>query len=226
MNFTKIAKPLTLLTHHKAKFKGTPAHHTAFVTLKEASIQAPILCYPDPAKKYIVYMDASENSCGAQLSQKHNGTEFPVAFLSHNFSETHRKWSTHEQKAYVVYYAITKWNYYLQGSGIIVHNDHKPFAKFCNGKNANNKINRWDWNLQPTISCLNGCQEQDTKPPTASPDWSNYQTILKPQSWCSLPPIWKGQHSIHEVKHHNNAKQQRTQDLQTPHLSQILLHLI
>ena len=28
-NFAKMAKPLTLLTHHKAKFEWTPAHHTS-----------------------------------------------------------------------------------------------------------------------------------------------------------------------------------------------------
>ena len=44
---------------------------------------------------------------------------------------------------YGVYYAITKWNYYLQGSNTIVCNDHKPLAKFLNGKNTNNKVNRW-----------------------------------------------------------------------------------
>ena len=42
---TKIAKLLTSLTHHKAKFEWTPTHHTAFMMLKEAIIQAPILCY-------------------------------------------------------------------------------------------------------------------------------------------------------------------------------------
>ena len=53
-------------------------HHTAFMTLKEAIIQAPILCYPDPARKYIVYTDALDDACGAQLSQEHDRTEFPV----------------------------------------------------------------------------------------------------------------------------------------------------
>ena len=55
--------------------------------------------------------------------------------------DTHQRWSTPEQEAYGVYYAITKWNYYLQGSDIIMCNDHKPLRKFLNGKNANNKIN-------------------------------------------------------------------------------------
>ena len=73
--------------------------------------------------------------------------EFPMAFLSHTFTETQRKWSTTEQEAYGVYYAVTKWNYYLQGVDIIVRNDHKPLAKFLNGKNANNKVNRWGLEL-------------------------------------------------------------------------------
>ena len=53
-----------------------------------------------------------------------------------------RKWSTTEQEAYRVYYAVTKWNYYLQGAEVIICNDHKPLARFLNEKNANNKVNR------------------------------------------------------------------------------------
>ena len=93
-----------------------------------------MLHYPDPNKRYIVYTDASDDACRAQLSQEHNGTEFPIAFLSQTFSETQRKWSMTEQEAYAVYYAITKWNYYLQGVHIIVRNDHKPLTKFLSGK--------------------------------------------------------------------------------------------
>ena len=118
--FAKIAKPLTLLTRQQVKFDWTPEHQEAFIHLKEAIVQAPILHYPNPNKTYIVYTDASSDACRAQLSQEHNGTEFPVAFLSHTFTETQCKWSTTEQEAFVVYYAITKWNYYLQGANIIV----------------------------------------------------------------------------------------------------------
>ena len=80
-----------MLTHQKIKFKWTSVHHTAFLHLKEAIMQAPILHYPDPNNKYIVYTDASNDACGTQLSQEHNGTEFPIAFLSHTFTETQRK---------------------------------------------------------------------------------------------------------------------------------------
>ena len=37
---------------------------------------------------YIVYTDASDDACGAQLSQEHDGTEFPVAFLSHIYRDS------------------------------------------------------------------------------------------------------------------------------------------
>ena len=67
--------------------------------------------------------------------------------MSHTFTETQRKWSTTKQEAYGVYYTITKWNYYLQGTDITVKNDHKPLTQFLNGKNANNKVNRWSLEL-------------------------------------------------------------------------------
>ena len=128
--------------YRKVKFKWTPEHQEAFMKLKDSIIQALILCYPSPSRRYIVYTDASDDACGAQLIQEHDGMEFLIAFLSHTFSEMERKWSTTEQEAYGVYYAITKWNYCLQGTDIAVRNDHKPLAKFLNGKNANNKVNR------------------------------------------------------------------------------------
>ena len=146
-DFAKMARLLTLLTHHKAKFEWTPVHHAAFMMLKEAIIQAPILCYPDPAGRYIVYTDAWDGAYGAQLTQEHNGTKSPIAFLSHTFTETQRKWSIPEQEAYRVYYTITKWNYYLQGADITVPNYHKPLAIFLYGKNGNNKVIRWGLEL-------------------------------------------------------------------------------
>ena len=42
-DFTKIAKPFTLLTRQQVKFEWTPAHHEAFLKLKDSIIQAPIL---------------------------------------------------------------------------------------------------------------------------------------------------------------------------------------
>ena len=140
-DFAKIAKLLTLLTRQQVKFEWTPAHQEVFMKLKDSIIQTPILWYLNPSKRYKIYTDVSNDTHRAQLTQEHDGTEFPITFLSHTFLETQRKWSTTEQEAYGVYYAVTKMNYYLQGTDIIVRNDHKPLTKLLNGKNVNNKVN-------------------------------------------------------------------------------------
>ena len=152
------------------KFAWPCSHLTAFNTLKSALLEAPILHYKDPFKCYIVYTDASDDACGAQLSWEHDGQELPVAFLSHTFMDTQWKWNTMEQEAYGIYYAVTKWNYYLQGSDIVVHNDHKPFQKFLNDKNAD-KVNRWSLELATyniTFELISGVT---TRQLTACHDW-------------------------------------------------------
>ena len=142
-----MAKPLTLLTHQKAKFEWTPVHHKAFLMLKESVTQAPILCYPDPTKWYIVYTDVSDNACGAQLSQECSGMEFPL-ILSLPYLHWHkRKWKYHWTGGLWSVLCRYKWNYYLQGAEVIVCNDHKPLARFLNRKNANNKVYRWGLEL-------------------------------------------------------------------------------
>ena len=84
-----------------------------------------------------MYTDASDDVYGAQLSQEHDSQELPVAFFSHTFTDTQWKWSIMEQDAYGIYYAVTKSNYFLQGSDIVVCNVHKPLQKFLSGKNTN-----------------------------------------------------------------------------------------
>ena len=164
-NFAKIAKPLTMLTRMDVKFEWKETHHSAFMKLKDAIIQAPILRYPNTTKPYIVYTDASDDACGAQLSQMHNDAEFPVAFLPHTFMDTQQRWSTPEHEAYGIYFAIKKWNYYLQGADIIVRNDHKPLAWFLNEKNKNTKINRWGLELAAyniTFEWISGAKNKAT----------------------------------------------------------------
>ena len=86
-NFAKIAKPLTLLAHQQAIFEWTPTHHKTLLTLKEAVIQAPILHYPNLKKCYIVYTDASNDTCGAQLFQEHDGKNSQqLSFHTHSLT--------------------------------------------------------------------------------------------------------------------------------------------
>ena len=177
-----------MLTHQQVKFDWTSTHHTAFLSLKVAIIQAPILHYPDPIRNTL-----SDDAYRAQLLQEHDKVEFPITFLSHSFTETQRKWSTTEQETYGVYYAITKWNYYLQGTDITVKMIIKSLAKFLNGKNANNKVNRWSLDLatynitfkwiseakNKAANCLSWLVEQ----PTTTPATVNMLTVTHTQTY-------------------------------------------
>ena len=84
-NFVKIAKPLTLHTRQQVKFEWSLQHQEAFMKFKDSIMQAPILHYPNPSKRYIVYTDASDDASRAQLTHEHDGMEFPIACLSHTF---------------------------------------------------------------------------------------------------------------------------------------------
>ena len=107
--------------------------------------------------------------------------EFPIVFLSHTFTETQQKWSTTEQEAYGIYYAITMWNYYLQGADIIVRNDHKPLVWFLNGKMLTIRSTDGVWNWPHTTSLSNGFLERRGKQLITFLDWLN----LSPhQSTC------------------------------------------
>ena len=77
-----------MLTHMDVKFEWKETHRCVFMKLKDTIIKAPILRYPDTTKPYIVYTDASGNACGAHLSQMHEEAKFPVASLSHMFTDT------------------------------------------------------------------------------------------------------------------------------------------
>ena len=146
-NFAKIAKLLTLSHQTTGQVwldTSTPCHLFNPERSYNSSTNT-TLPWPKPE----IY---SLHWCIQQCLQSTTLTRaqwhrIPIAFLSHTFTETQCKWSTTEQEAYGVYYAVTKWNYYLQGTNVTVCNDHKPLARFLNGKNANNKVNWWNLEL-------------------------------------------------------------------------------
>ena len=92
-----------------------------------------IIIYSSTPEEHLQHLKTVfKKLCHAKLSMKLN---------------TQWRWSTPEQEAYGIYFAIKKWNYYLQGADIIVRNDHKPLAWFLNRKNKNTKISRWGLEL-------------------------------------------------------------------------------
>ncbi|GJX20587.1 putative reverse transcriptase domain-containing protein [Tanacetum coccineum] len=70
MNFSKISKPLTLLTQKNQKYEWGVEQEEAFQTLKDNLCNAPILTLPDGPNDFVVYCDASNQGFACVLIQR------------------------------------------------------------------------------------------------------------------------------------------------------------
>ncbi|GJR54495.1 putative nucleotidyltransferase, ribonuclease H [Tanacetum coccineum] len=70
VNFSKIAKPLTLLTQKNQKYEWGEKEEEEFQTLKNNSCDATILSLPDGVEDFVVYCDASNQGLGCVLMQR------------------------------------------------------------------------------------------------------------------------------------------------------------
>ncbi|GJZ44364.1 putative reverse transcriptase domain-containing protein [Tanacetum coccineum] len=68
-NFSKIAKPLTLLTQKNKTYAWGDKQDEAFQILKEKLCNAPVLALPDGPDDFVVYCDASKQGFGCVLMQ-------------------------------------------------------------------------------------------------------------------------------------------------------------
>ncbi|GFX86065.1 retrovirus-related Pol polyprotein from transposon 297 [Trichonephila clavipes] len=97
-NYSTIASPLTDALKGKIKKEKITWDEKcgkAFEELKAKLVTQPILCAPDFATEFILQTDASEVGAGVVLSQRIEGEEHPIVFLSKNFlrrSETTARW--------------------------------------------------------------------------------------------------------------------------------------
>ncbi|GJS68346.1 putative reverse transcriptase domain-containing protein [Tanacetum coccineum] len=69
-NFSKIAKPLTLLTQKNKTYVWGDKQDEAFLILKEKLFNALVLTLPDGPNDFVVYYDASKQGFGCMLMQR------------------------------------------------------------------------------------------------------------------------------------------------------------
>ncbi|GJZ62127.1 putative reverse transcriptase domain-containing protein [Tanacetum coccineum] len=69
-NFSKIAKPLVLLTKKNKTYVWGDKQEEAFHILKEKFCNAPVLALPDRPNDFVVYCDASNQGFGCVLMQR------------------------------------------------------------------------------------------------------------------------------------------------------------
>ena len=151
--FADATRPMTKLTKKGVKFEWTDECQIGFNYLKTCFTEAPILKYPDPSKRYVVYTDASDQAAAVVLTQEYpsedgDTKEMPIAYLSAQFSDTQVKWSTVVKEGYAIYYAVKKGRHYLEDAEILQKSDAKSLYMFLAGRTDNVKLDRWSLELQ------------------------------------------------------------------------------
>jgi hypothetical protein len=122
-NYAIIARPLTCLLKKKA-FLWTEAATAAFLALKQAMQQTPVLQLPNFQLQFVVETDACDLGIGAVLMQEHH----PIAFLSKPLSASHQQLSIYDKEFLALLMAVERWRPYLQRGEFIIRTDHHSLS--------------------------------------------------------------------------------------------------
>lgn len=105
-------------------FIWTSETETAFQTLKQALISAPVLALPDFSQPFIVETDASAKGIGAVLQQQGH----PIAYVSKALGPKAQCLSTYEKECLAILMAVEHWYHYLQTSSFVILTDQKSLT--------------------------------------------------------------------------------------------------
>ncbi|GJY31573.1 putative reverse transcriptase domain-containing protein, partial [Tanacetum coccineum] len=138
-NFSKIAKPLTLLTQKNKPYVWGDKQDEAFRILKEKLCNAPVLALPDGPNDYVVYCDASKQGFGCVLMQRGK----VIAYASRQLKKHENNYTTHDLELGAVVFALKIWRHYLYGTKSVIYTDHKSLQYIFDQKELNMRQRRW-----------------------------------------------------------------------------------
>jgi len=151
---SSVAAPLTALVLNYRPGKSlvwNDRAKAAFEEMKALIDKCPKLFFQSPDGEIFLQTDASNDGIGAYLFQRifsEDGTykDLPIEFISKAFSKEQKRWSTNEQEAYAIFYALRKLEHLLRDVKFVLQTDHKNLVYVNCG--ASPKVKRWKLALQ------------------------------------------------------------------------------
>ncbi|GJR53047.1 putative reverse transcriptase domain-containing protein [Tanacetum coccineum] len=138
-NFSKIAKPLTLLTQKNKAYVWGDKQDETFQILKEKLCNALVLALPDGPDDFVVYYDASKQGFGCVLM--HRGKV--IAYASRKLKKHEKNYTTPDLELGAVVFALKIWRHYLYGTKSVIYTDHKSLQYIFDQKDLNMRQRRW-----------------------------------------------------------------------------------
>jgi len=117
-NYSKIAKPLLLLTRKDTPWEWGEDQKRVFEHLKTLMCQRPVLAQPNYNKPFVVYTNASAYGVGAILLQEgeippnikmSKPLLHPIAYYSATFIQAKRNYDIYERELLAVVKALKHW---------------------------------------------------------------------------------------------------------------------
>ncbi|GJW80665.1 putative reverse transcriptase domain-containing protein, partial [Tanacetum coccineum] len=137
-NFSKIAKPLTLLTQKNNTYVWGDKQDEAFHILKEKLCNAPVLALPGGPNDFVVYYDASKQGFRCVLMQR----DKVIAYASRQLKTHDKNYITHDLELGAVVFALKIRRHYLYGTKSVIYNDHKSLQYIFDQKELNMRQRR------------------------------------------------------------------------------------
>ena len=157
--FSDLSRSLTRLTRKDVLFKWTEECQAVFKMLKDTLCEHPILWYPDPAKPYVLFTDASKYAWAGVLTQPYDKIDestpsptkrkitrtdnHPIPYVSGLFWGSQLNWATLTKEAYAIYLSVRKLSFYLTSADVLIRSDHLPLKKFLHQNTRNIKVDNW-----------------------------------------------------------------------------------
>ena len=142
-NFVDIATPMVALTGKDVPFVWDPVCLSAFYTLCDSLIHAPILAFPTETGQYILDTDASNFGLGGVMSQMQGDVERAVTYWSHALRPSQRHYCTTKREMLAaVAMCIQFWSY-LRGAKFTLCTDNKSLVWFHRFKDTEGMMARW-----------------------------------------------------------------------------------
>ncbi|GJW08863.1 putative reverse transcriptase domain-containing protein [Tanacetum coccineum] len=138
-NFSKIAKPLIVLTQKSKSFDWGEEQENAFQTLKGKLCDAPVLALLDGPEDFRIYFDASELGLGCVFMQRGK----VIAYASSQWKIHEKNYTTHNLELGAVVFAFKIWRHYLYGTKSVIYTDHKSLQHIVSQKELNMRQRRW-----------------------------------------------------------------------------------
>ena len=141
--FADLAEPLIVLTEKDVPFVWRSACDVAFIGLRDAMIQAPILAFPTESGDYVLDTDASNFGLGGVLSQIQSGVECVIAYCSRALRPSQRKYCTTKREMLAVVSMCMQFRSYLCSARFTLCTDHKSLVWLHSFKDTEGMMARW-----------------------------------------------------------------------------------